>query len=90
MPKPSKRDQVVEATRAKACGHRVEPDVTALPSAGHHAADTRSRRTKPDAQAGPASHGRPEAAQASQIELCKQGSEDHEAFRIRHLQRKSA
>jgi organic hydroperoxide reductase OsmC/OhrA len=29
MPKPSKRDQLVEATRAKACGHRVEPNVTA-------------------------------------------------------------
>jgi hypothetical protein len=32
----------------------------------------------------------PEAAHASQIELSKQGSEGHEAFWIRHLERKSA
>jgi len=31
----------------------------------------------------------PEAAYASQIEFSKQVSEDHEAFRIRHLERKS-
>jgi hypothetical protein len=32
----------------------------------------------------------PEAAHASQIEFSKQGSEDHEAFRIRNLEWKSA
>jgi hypothetical protein len=31
-----------------------------------------------------------EAARAWQIELNKQGTEDHEAFRIRHLERKFA
>jgi hypothetical protein len=82
MPKPSKRDQLVEATRAKACGHRVGPDVTALTFASHHAADTRSRRTSLTHKPGPRVKAAHEAAHASQLEFSKRESEDHEAFRI--------
>jgi hypothetical protein len=65
MPKPSKRDQLVEATRAKACGHRVEPDITALPSAGHHALMLEAAGQSLTHKPGPRVKAAPEAAHHS-------------------------